>query len=247
MSQFWMRYKLGGVWTETELDVPNLKIRANSSTRGKHAFINFGLVTFLKGMNGLGKSALMTALHNKFANPGENLARMPVSILRTELVTINFSYGEERVRLLEQRIDQIIAARKKYKLDKPVLMLLEHPDAYMHPELQAKIGHIIANRACYEHRFVIETHSEYMDSAVSYRIEDSTRRRNRRFRKTKLNYEDYSLLSFEKDKRGVSIYNMVLADDVCNRGELTRDGKTDYNHKSYRRFFMNDTNRTLGF
>ena len=74
---------------------------------------------------------------------------------------------------------------------------------------------------------MIETHSDHLLDRVRMDVRD---------RKTKLNPEDVSILYFERDGLDVKIYSI----------RIDEQGNIIDAPSSYRRFFMEETARSLG-
>ena len=105
--------------------------------------------------------------------------------------------------------------------------LLQQPEAHLHPQAQALLAQMMADQD--GHRYIIETHSDYFINRFRICIKQGT-----------LQPEDVSLVYCEpSDKSGnaVQIHNISF-DEV---------GNLQGHPRSYRQFFMQETNRLLGF
>ena len=111
--------------------------------------------------------------------------------------------------------------------DAPDMFLLQQPEVHLHPSAQAALGSLFCAVAGPDRQLVIETHSDYLMDRVRMNVRDG---------KSKLKPEDVSILFFERDALDVNIHSLRI-DDAGNTV-----GAPD----GYRRFFMEETARSLG-
>ena len=111
--------------------------------------------------------------------------------------------------------------------DAPDMFLLQQPEVHLHPSAQAALGSLFCEVAGPNRQLVIETHSDYLMDRVRMNVRDG---------KSKLKPEDVSILFFERDALDVNIHSLRI-DDAGNTV-----GAPD----GYRRFFMEETARSLG-
>ena len=109
----------------------------------------------------------------------------------------------------------------------PPMLLLQQPEVHLHPSAQAGLGSILCNAAALGRQLLVETHSDYLVNRVRMDVRD---------RKTELKPEDVSILFFERTDNDVSIHNIRM-DEVGNVLD---------NPPTYRQFFMDEINRSLG-
>ena len=105
--------------------------------------------------------------------------------------------------------------------------LLQQPEVHLHPRGQAALSslfaRIIENR---KHSFIIETHSDYMIDRARIEI-----------RKGTIKPEDVSLIYMEPQGRQVQAHNI----------EFDKSGEFKEVPESYRDFFLEETDRLLGY
>ena len=107
------------------------------------------------------------------------------------------------------------------------MFLLQQPEVHLHPSAQAALGSLFCQVADPDRRLVVETHSDHLLDRVRMDVRDG---------KTKLKPEDVSILFFERDDLDVRIHSLGF--DQLGNVLDTPD--------SYRSFFMEETNRSLG-
>ena len=107
------------------------------------------------------------------------------------------------------------------------IFLLQQPEVHLHPSAQAALGSLFC-RIAEEHRqVVVETHSDHLLDRVRMDVRDG---------RPRLKPEDVSILFFERSDLDVRIHSL----------RLDRQGNILDAPPSYRRFFMNETRRSLG-
>ncbi len=105
--------------------------------------------------------------------------------------------------------------------------LLQQPEVHLHPRGQAELANLFIEAFKKRgHRFLIETHSDYVVDRVRISV-----------RKGLLKPDDVSILYFEPTGNAVTIHNLTLDE----HGNL-RDAPA-----GYRDFFVRETDRLLGF
>ncbi len=110
----------------------------------------------------------------------------------------------------------------------PRIFLLQQPEVHLHPSAQAAMGSIFCNVASAKRQLIIETHSDHLIDRVRMDVRDQ---------KTNLTAKDVSILYFERKQLSVRIHSIKLD----NRGNIHGEPN------GYRRFFMEETRRALGF
>ena len=111
--------------------------------------------------------------------------------------------------------------------DSPKMFLLQQPEIHLHPRAQAALGSLFCNLASSGKQIIVETHSDYILDRVRMDIRD---------RKTPLKAEDVSILYFERGELDVNIHSI----------RLDKDGNIHDMPLDYRRFFMEETRRSIG-
>lgn len=111
--------------------------------------------------------------------------------------------------------------------DAPPMFLLQQPEVHLHPSAQAALGSLFCQVANVNRQLIVETHSDYLLDRVRMDVRD---------KKTNLKPEDVSILFFERDDLDVRIHSLGFDGD----GNVV--GAPD----SYRKFFMEETSKSLG-
>ena len=109
----------------------------------------------------------------------------------------------------------------------PPIFLLQQPEVHLHPSAQASLGSLFCQVAQSGRNLVVETHSDYLIDRVRMDVRDG---------KTQLRPEEVSILFFEHDALDVNIHSLQIDSEGNFRG--TPPG--------YRKFFMEETRRSLG-
>ena len=111
--------------------------------------------------------------------------------------------------------------------DPPAMSLLQQPEIHLHPSAQAALGSLFCEVASSGQQLVVETHSDHLIDRVRMEVRDGT---------TELRPEDVSILFFERDGLEVNIHSI----------KIDEDGNIFDSPRTYRRFFMEETQRSLG-
>ncbi len=111
--------------------------------------------------------------------------------------------------------------------DAPHLLLLQQPEVHLHPRAQAALGSLFCEVAEPDRQLVVETHCDYLLDRVRMEVRDGT---------AGLKPEDVSILFFERVGLDVKIHSLKIdkLGNILNAPD------------SYRRFFMEETTRSLG-
>ena len=107
------------------------------------------------------------------------------------------------------------------------IFLLQQPEVHLHPSAQAALGSLFCQLAGPERQLVVETHSDHLLDRVRMDVRDG---------KGPLKPDDVSVLFFERGELDVLIHSLRL-DDLGNVLDAP---------PSYRQFFMEETQRSLG-
>ena len=111
--------------------------------------------------------------------------------------------------------------------DTPPMYLLQQPEVHLHPSAQAALGTLFCQVATIDQQLIVETHSDFLLDRVRMEIRDGT---------SPLKPEDVSILFFERNDLDVRIHSLELD----NNGNILNVPET------YRRFFLTETQRSLG-
>ena len=131
---------------------------------------------------------------------------------------IDVGYGVSQVLPV---ITELFRAR-----DTP-MFLLQQPEVHLHPSAQAALGSLFCRMAARGRQLVIETHSDHLVDRVRMEVRD---------RRAKLTPEKLSILYFERSDLDVQIHSL----GIDERGNILNAPR------SYRRFFMEETRKSLG-
>ena len=110
--------------------------------------------------------------------------------------------------------------------DGPSMFLLQQPEVHLHPSAQAALGSLFCQVAGPERQLIVETHSDHLLDRVRMDVRDGT---------TGLKPEDVSILFFERGDLDVRIHSL----------RFDEEGNVLNAPLSYRRFFMEETRRSL--
>ena len=110
--------------------------------------------------------------------------------------------------------------------DAPPLFLLQQPEVHLHPSAQAALGSLFCQIASPSRQLIIETHSDYLLDRVRMDVRDG---------KTRTKPADVSILFFERGDLDVHIHSL----------RLDREGNVRGAPEGYRKFFMEETTRSL--
>ena len=108
------------------------------------------------------------------------------------------------------------------------MSLLQQPEVHLHPSAQAALGSLFCEVASSGRQLVVETHSDHLLDRVRMDVRDGT---------TGLKPYDVSILFFERIGLDVKIHSI----------KIDEDGNIVDAPQSYRKFFMEETRRSLGF
>ena len=111
--------------------------------------------------------------------------------------------------------------------DAPDTFLLQQPEVHLHPMAQAALGSLFCRVVGRDRQLIVETHSDHLLDRVRMEVRD---------RKSTLTADDVSILFFDRGALDVRIHSLRIDE----AGNIL--GAPD----SYRRFFMEETARSLG-
>ena len=107
------------------------------------------------------------------------------------------------------------------------MFLLQQPEVHLHPSAQAALGSLFCGIAAHKRQLVVETHSDHLVDRVRMDVRDG---------RTGLEPEEVSILYFERRDLDVQIHSLR----VDERGNVLGAPP------NYRRFFMEETRKSLG-
>lgn len=113
-----------------------------------------------------------------------------------------------------------------FRDDTTPMFLLQQPEVHLHPSAQAALGSLFCEITGPGRQIVVETHSDHLLDRVRLDVRD---------RKTKLKPDDVSILFFERGDLDVRIHSL----------RLDAEGNVLGAPPSYRRFFLDETRRSL--
>ena len=124
-------------------------------------------------------------------------------------------------------VSQVLPVIAELFRDKETPMfLLQQPEVHLHPSAQAALGTLFCQIADWNRQLVVETHSDHMLDRVRMDIRDGV---------GKLRPEDVSILFFEREDLDAQIHSL----------RLDSEGNVVGAPPSYRRFFMEESRRSL--
>lgn len=106
------------------------------------------------------------------------------------------------------------------------LVLLQQPEVHLHPSAQAELGSLFCKIAGSDRQLIVETHSDNLLDRVRMDVRD---------RVGNLKPEDVSVLFFERNGLDVKIHSL----------EIDAEGNILNSPQGYRKFFMEETSRSL--
>ena len=107
------------------------------------------------------------------------------------------------------------------------MFLLQQPEVHLHPSAQAALGSLFCGIASARRKLIIETHSDHLLDRVRMDIRDGA---------SKLKPKDVSILFFERGALEVKIHSL----------KIDGEGNILNAPDNYRKFFMEETTRSLG-
>lgn len=107
------------------------------------------------------------------------------------------------------------------------MLLLQQPEVHLHPSTQAALGSLFCKAATEGRQLIVETHSDHLIDRVRMDVRDSA---------TTLRANDVSLLFFERRDIDVRIHSL----------RFDKEGNVIGAPEGYRRFFMEETHRSVG-
>ncbi len=109
----------------------------------------------------------------------------------------------------------------------PRMSLLQQPEVHLHPSAQAALGTLFCSLAVAGKQLIVETHSDHVIDRVRMSVRDGA---------SGIKPEDVSILYFERNGLGVKIHSI----------SIDREGNIIGAPEDYRRFFMDEVERSIG-
>lgn len=132
---------------------------------------------------------------------------------------VDLGYGVSQVLPIVTEVLRPTASR---------MFLVQQPEVHLHPSAQAALGSFFCDVAAKGRQLIVETHSDHLIDRVRMDIRD---------KKTKLSAKDVSLLYFERRDIEAKIHSL----------RFDAEGNVIGAPDDYRRFFMEETHRSVGF
>ena len=112
------------------------------------------------------------------------------------------------------------------RYDPTPLLLLQQPEVHLHPSAQAELGSLLLQNARKEQIVIVESHSDHLLNRIRMDLRDEV---------GDSRPEDVSILYFEKSDLDSKIHSL----------QIDKHGNVTDAPKSYGRFFMDETKRSL--
>ena len=157
-----------------------------------------------------------------FCSRMNNFGKLSGMFADIDFKTLNCASGVSQIYPMLANV--ILASQEKNQ----TAFLIQHPEIYLHPRAQAALSQFFVESAVKGgHIFLVETHGDYIIDRVRTCVSNKI-----------IPPEDVVILYFEPQKAGhVKIYPIRL-DEMANMRGVPR---------LYRRFFIEEANRSLGF
>ena len=114
------------------------------------------------------------------------------------------------------------------------IFLLQQPEVHLHPKAQAALGSLFCGLVKDNYQVIVETHSDYLIDRIRMEVRDRT-----------LTPEDVSLIFFERVGLDMKISSLGF-DKEGNVVGIDQNGNIIEVPTSYRQFFMEEMQRSLG-
>ena len=141
-------------------------------------------------------------------------------------VTVTTTAGSHNMTDVGYGVHSLLPIIRAISLaDAPSIFLLQHPEVHVHPVAQAQLAQYMAEGP---HDYMIESHSDHLLDRLRLCVMDGV-----------LHPNELSILYFEsnKEKTETRIFNIIV----------DAQGNVLDPPKSYRNFFLTETQRLLGF
>ena len=200
--------------------IPMLMMRLDRTDKDHWDSLHDGLVEF--GADAGLFSDIKVRRHGKQMSDPFQLQVKVRSSHYANIVDVGYGISQSLPILVD-----IMAANDRRSRLRERTFLLQQPEVHLHPRGQAQLASLFINAFKKRgNRFLIETHSDYIVDRVRISV-----------RQGLLKPDDVSILYFEPKGNAVNIHNMGLDDD----------GNLEGAPPGYRKFFLRETDRLLGF
>ncbi len=154
--------------------------------------------------------------------------QLQVNVRGPKINLMDVGYGVNQILPILVRIFDAVATEETFLMPQlRTTFLMQQPEVHLHPKAQAELSSLLIEIARQrKQNFVIETHSDYMIDRASVDI-----------RKGRISHEDVSLIYLEPRRRDVQVHNIKFDE----QGNLLNAPS------GYRQFFLEESNRFLGF
>lgn len=200
-------------------DIPMLMMRLSRDERRNWEKLREGLIEFGT------RSQLFTDIKIKrYSREGNSPFQLLFKIPDGEFANImDVGYGVSQCLPI---IINILAYTINGKSHKS-FFLLQQPEVHLHPRAQATLGSLICSaHANGGDAFMVETHSDFIVNRIRMGVKNGI-----------VGCDDVSIIYFERNGDAVKLHNI----------ELDADGNIADAPRSYRDFFLDETDRVLGF
>ena len=206
-------------------DIPIRLMRIKATNKDKWEALKARLVEF-------GKSAGL--FHNidvrNFGGAMGDPFKLTIKVRGPNSNIIDVGYGVSQILpILVNAFDRPVSLQRISRGGRIPYFLLQQPEVHLHPRAQAELSSLLATAATRGRSgqsFIVETHSDYMIDRARIEI-----------RKGTILPEDVSLIYLEPKKRVVTVHNI----------SFDKMGNMEGVPPHYREFFLNETNRLMGF
>ena len=204
-------------------DVPMLLMRTEATQKAQWETLTKQLVEF-------GKSSGL--FHNiQIKNLGRSLGapfQLKFKVRGPTANIVDVGYGVSQILpVLVHILHSEFPSTDRRDPDSMPFFLLQQPEVHLHPKAQSELSSLLAKLASKRKRsFIVETHSDYMVDRARIEIRNGI-----------IDPEDVSLIYFEPKANVVRVHNI----------RFDRFGNMDGVPPHYREFFLNESDRLLGF
>lgn len=205
--------------------VPLLMMRLARADSARWRQLRDELVAFGQG-SGLFSDITVRSRGRQMSDPFQ-LRVKANSGTRANLVDVGYGVSQS----LPILVDVLTAGEKQVQRPGggPIQFLLQQPEVHLHPRGQAELASfLVAAAGRYGHRFLVETHSDYVVDRVRTSV-----------REGRIPADDLSILYFEPRKQRCAVRLHSLRLDEFSNVQNAPPG--------YRAFFFHEMDRTLGF
>ena len=173
------------------------------------------------------EATVMRVVMDHERGQGRHVEDVSAKNLGYDVTSLDTTSGDLRLIDVGYGVSQVLPVLTElFRDSRTSMFLLQQPEVHLHPSAQAALGSLFCRIARRERQLVVETHSDHPLDRVRMDVRDG---------RSELKPEDVSILFFERGDLDVRIHSLRLD------GEGSVLGAPD----SYRRFFMEETRRSL--